>query len=320
MDSVLVTSMTLPSWKFFLLGACIASSALAAVHERRNALPQGWRVAGPAADETVATFTIALQQKFDGLEKLLLDVSTPGSLNYGKHWTKAQVDQLFHPGDDAVSSVLAWLNGHGIEHYNVDGAFVDFATDIGTANTLLDASYEYYENNGLTKLRTEEYSVPDALQNRIAAIVPGTYLGNSKKFIPMPGTEMSTRTAVKRDMASNSTVDPSCQRFITPACLRQLYNVGDYAADPKSGSRVGFGSFLNQSALHSDLFLYEDMNKIPRQDFTSVSIANGTLTQDGSLGGYDESNLDVQNIIGVAPSLPVIQYATGGSPYDSLSV
>ncbi len=162
--------------------------------------------------------------------------------------------------------------------------------------------------------------MPDALQSRIAAIVPGTYLGNSEKFLPSPGAERPTRTTVERDEPSKSKVDLSCQTSITASCLRELYNVGDYAADPKSGSRVGFGSFLNQSALHVDLFQYEDHNKIPRQDFTSVSIANGTLTQDASFGGYDEANLDVQTIVGVAPLPPRCPVCDGRIPVSNRPV
>lgn len=301
-------------WQSLLLAASIVPAGLGAVLEKWNVVPRGWRSIGAASGETVTTFTVALHQKFDQLESLLLDVSLPGSKHYGQHWTKAEVDKAFHPNDDVIADVLDWLQSHGIKDYNIDGAFIDFATDIATANTLLSASYQYYENNGITKLRTLHYSIPDELQESIALITPGIYFGNTQKQIPMPRAELPTKTALKRDAPSKSTVDASCETSITPACLREMYNVGSYKADPKSGSRVSFGSFLNESALFSDLFQFEDVNQIPRQNFSTVSIANGTLTQDASLGGYGEANLDVQTIIGIAPGLPVVEYSTGGSP------
>lgn len=91
-------------------------------------------------------------------------------------------------------------------------------------------------------------------------------------------------------------------------------NVGNYTPSVKSGSRVGFGSFLNQSALYADLFDYEKLYGIPAQNFSVTLINGGVNDQNATTAQVGEADLDVQNIVGVAHPLPVTEFITGGSP------
>jgi tripeptidyl-peptidase-1 len=76
--------------------------------------------------------------------------------------------------------------------------------------------------------------------------------------------------------------------------LKELYNTVGYTPDAKSGSRVGFGSFLNQSAIYSDIFQYEEYFGIPHQNFSTILIARATNDQDITTAQYGEANLDVR--------------------------
>lgn len=109
-------------------------------------------------------------------------------------------------------------------------------------------------------------------------------------------------------------MNASCADGISPVCMKQLYYVGDYTPDPAAGSRIGYGSFLNQSALYSDLEIYEEYFGIPSQNLSKVLIADGIDDQDPSNGNYGEANLDSQTMIGLAHPLPVTEFITGGSP------
>lgn len=285
------------------------------VHEKLSAVPHGWSPKGAPPAKQLTTFTIALRREFEGLEERLLKVSTPGRPDYGKWLDRDEVEALFPPPPQAAAKVLAWLLAHGIKDYNVNGAFIDFAADLATVNSVLGASYQLFHNDGVTKLRTLQYSIPDDLQDSVAFVDPGTFFGRLPGSPAPVLTPTKTKRAVNDSTPTNTTVDASCQTSITPKCLHQLYNIGGYQADAKSGSKIGFGSFLNESALYSDLAIYEDFFGIPSQNFTKVIIANATNSQDPAFGGYGEANLDVQNIIGVAHPLPVTEFLTGGSPY-----
>ena len=297
----------------------LAPVALAAVFEQMAAAPRsGWTVMKkPPAKSDTQIFTIALaMQNLDQLESKLLSVSTPGSPAYGQFMDGDQVAAAFAPSREAVSSVTGWLKSNRISHYKVDGAFIDFAADIDTANKLFNATYKYYGKDGVTKLRTSSYSIPDSIAHHVTLVDPGVYLGSTLAMRPTPSEPTPTEKQ-KRDTQGTETrpsVAASCQTSITPSCLKQMYSVGSYAPDAKSGSYIGFGSFLNESAQYADNFQFEDLFGIPRQSFEVELIAGGVNNQNTSTANFGEADLDIECIIGIAHPLPVVEYITGGSP------
>ncbi|KAF4442460.1 hypothetical protein F53441_11746 [Fusarium austroafricanum] len=277
-------------------------------------VPQGWQVEKTAKSAAAKqhVFSLALtMQNVDQLESKLLDVSSPDSANYGKWLSHDELVSTFAPSKDAVSSVTKWLKSNGVKHYKVNGGFIDFAVEIEKANDLLGGDYQLYTKDGQTKLRTLSYSIPDDVAGHIQYVDPSTNFGGTVAFNPVP---RPSRTTEKRKTApSKSTVDASCQTSITPSCLKQMYNI-DYTPDAKSGSTIGFSSFLNQSAIYSDVFMYEDKFGIPKQNYTTVLISGGIDDQNPAHKSYSEADLDAENIVGIAHPLPFTQYITGGAP------
>lgn len=301
-----------------LLGQ-LALPALAVVHERLAAVPSGWTLVQEADASTPIQLSVALvQQNLDQLESKLRAVSTPGSPDYGKWLDHDEVNALFPVVND--SNVVAWLQSAGISDIHRTGSAVNFATTVGTANQLLNASFAYYSSGASTKLRTTQYSIPDHLVGDIDLISPTTYFGKSSaartitSFRPSKRHATTTASKTTSKRASSVSVDPSCQTLITPSCIKQLYSVGSYTADPKSGSRVGFGSFLNQSAIYLDLELFEQRFGIPSQNFSVELINGGINDQNLATAQSEEADLDVEMIVGVSHPLPVVEYITGGSP------
>lgn len=298
---------------------------LGAFQQHYQAVPAGYEALETMGSSTTS-FTIALAlNNVDQLEPKLLAVSSPGSPEYGQFLDVEDVQALFGPTDDAVSSVTTWLESAGITDYIHDGLFVNFNADVDTADSLLNSSYTYFNHDGVTKLRTLSYTIPEEVEEHIALIEPGIYFGQTKAaaVIPLRRNDVSVAIPPKlaRRQFGNSTtvqptVDAACATILTPACVKQLYNVGNYTPLATSGSRVAFGSFLNESAILSDLFQFETTYGIPFQNLTLVSIDNGTLSQDVNDPniGFGEANLDAQNIVGLVHPLPVTEYSTGGSP------
>ena len=103
-------------------------------------------------------------------------------------------------------------------------------------------------------------------------------------------------------------------QFVTPSCLKAMYNVGDYKPSIDSGSRLGFSSFLNQSAQYSDQALYQRQFNITAQNFTKIFVNDAPNDQDPWSGNFGEANLDAQLQSGVGSPLPITEYLTGGSP------
>lgn len=287
------------------------------LHESLPDSPDGWSQTGTPAGSDMIVLQVALQQQnLDKLESTLYDVSTPGSASYGKWLDKDAADALVAPSSEAGPAVESWLKGAGVDHVHTEGEYVTFAATIDNANKLLSTEFHYYESDGLTKLRTTEYSIPDNMVQHVDFVHPTTFFG--KTTAQAPANHQRRITISKRQSSGNSTgnsstVDASCAELITPTCIKELYDIGNYTGDPKSGSKIGFGSFLNQSARTDDLSLFEQKYNLPKQGF-SVELINGGVN-DQSIGpDHGEADLDVEYIVGTSGVLPIISYITGGSP------
>ncbi|KAI4182780.1 MAG: hypothetical protein L6R41_005778 [Letrouitia leprolyta] len=279
--------------------------SLAAVHEKLTALPHGWAHVGNPADDSTVGLQIGLrQQNLGKLQSLIYDVSTPGHPSYGNHMEKEEVDALLKPDAAAENDVLSWLKEAGVSAAHSDGHWITFVTSVGTANKLLNTQFAYYANNGVTKLRTTQYSVPDQLLKHIDLISPTTFFGKTASHAPVLSPNLPN--------LESRQVDASCSSTITPACLKQIYNV-KYTPTGQTNSSIAFGSFLNQSARTQDLSLFEQRYNIPRQGF-SVQLINGGTNDQSTSNNHGEANLDVQYIAGISAPLPITEYITGGSP------
>lgn len=283
--------------------------AYGAVHEQLAAVPSGWTFVGTPDASTSITLSVALaHQNLDQLESTLLAVSTPGNAKYGQHLDVDDVNALFPAVSD--TAVLSWLQGAGISSIHSNGSTVNFATTVGTANKLLSAQFSYYQSGSTKKLRTTHYSIPSNLVDQIDLISPTTYFGKTTAAVVIP----SATREEKRAPVSKPSVAASCQTSITPSCLKELYNINDYSADANSGSRIAFGSFLNESAIYSDLALFESYFGISSQNFTVELINGATNDQNLSTAQFGEADLDVEYIVGISHPLPVMEFITGGSP------
>ena len=297
----------------------LALPASAALHEQLAAVPTGWTQVGAPAENDTMILQIALaQQNLDQLDAKIMAVSTPGSDSYGQYMDGDDVAAMLAPLPDASSAVLAWLKGAGVTNAYSNGVNVNFSTTVQTANCLLNTTFRYFENSGVQKLRTTEYSIPENLQTHIDLITPTTYFGRTLPQVPAPKKEHWARELVTRQFngstnsTTNRTVDASCTTLITPTCLKEIYNI-DYTPDPNSGSRIAFGSFLNQSARTQDLSLFQITQGIPQQGF-SVELINGGVNDQTISVNHGEADLDVEYISGISHPLPIVSYITGGSP------
>lgn len=301
---------------------CFASSTLAnnsttgpVVHEAIPAVPKDWSHAGAPAPSQTMILQIALQQQnLDQLESKIYAISTPGNPSYGHYMEGDEVKAMLAPSSDASHTVEAWLKSAGVTKINSDGEWITFATTVDTANKLLGTQFNYYESDGVTKLRTTEYSLPNDVAQHIDFVTPTTYFGKTTALLPtLPSIKRTLEPRQASNSTSNHTIDNSCKTSITPDCLKQIYSIGDYTPDPKSGSKIAFSSFLKESARTQDLTLFQQRFNIPKQGFT-VQLINGGVDDQAVSDKHGEANLDAENISGISHPLPVTEYITGGSP------
>lgn len=293
--------------KAAILSAFASQTLGATLLESLESIPNGWSEhSTPDVSHQVILSVSLPQQNLDQFYKKVDSVSDPSSKEYGNFLQKNQVDDILRPSSASKTAVTSWLKKNGVSKYASDGFFVNFATDVQTANKMLGANFKHYSKDGVSKLRTLSYSVPESVAPHVDFITPTTYFGKTAPFAPV------VRYASENTLDARAT-DPSCAQRITPRCIQELYNTVGYTPDKSSGSKIGFGSFLNQSARYADLAKFEKTYNIPSQNFTVVLIKGGVNDQAVD-DNHGEANLDVENIVGVAHPLPVTEFITGGSP------
>ncbi|KAJ6487228.1 family S53 protease [Mycena vitilis] len=287
------------------------------VQESLSSAPQGFVKVGAAADSTSINLRIALTSSdIAGLEKTLLDVSTPSSSSYGNHLTKAEVNAFLAPTADAVSAVQAWLASHDIvaNTSSSAGDWLSLTVPVAKANELLAAKYETFKHvaSGKTYARTLSFSLPTEVADHIATVHPATTFNNPISLSPV-------LSAPKPAALSSDATAASCATSITPSCLQSLYKIPTTAAtEPKSKNSIAVAGFIDQFARRADLKSFLQSFRTDMDDtitFTTQELDGGKNSQGASQAGI-EANLDIQYTIGVATGVPTYFVSVGDSFQD----
>ena len=244
-------------------------------------------------------------------------MSTPDHPSYGQHYrTHDEMKRMLLPSDDAVTTIRDWLNDAGIRDIEQDADWVRFHTTVDKANDLLDAEFLWYANQvrpDTRRLRTLQYSIPDLVAPHVNLIQPTTRFGQIRANRATHSSKPSELDDLELSQAVASSDTAICNKTVTPHCLKTLYNVGDYKADPEGGSKIGFASFLEEWARYSDLELFE--KKLAPyaigQNFTVVMYNGGKNNQTSELDS-GEANLDLQYIVGMSSPVPVTEFSVAG--------
>ncbi|GKZ23232.1 vesicle formation at the endoplasmic reticulum [Aspergillus brasiliensis] len=286
----------------------LAASTNAIVHEKLAAVPSGWQHVEDAGSDHQISLSIALARKnLDQLESKLKELSTPGESQYGQWLDQEDVDALFPVASD--EAVISWLRSANITHIARQGSLVNFATTVDKVNKLLKTTFAYYQSGSSQRLRTTEYSIPDDLADSIDLISPTTFFGKETTSAGL------TQRAQKIDHhVAKRANSSSCADLITLSCLKEMYNFGNYTPSASSGSRLGFSSFLNESASYADLAKFEKLFNVPGQNFSVELINGGVNDQNASTASLTEADLDVELLVGVGHPLPVTEFITSGEP------
>ncbi|KAI0305677.1 subtilisin-like protein [Multifurca ochricompacta] len=331
---------------FQILALC--SIALAApsqranhvLHEWRAAEPVGWVKSRRAEVEGIIPLRIGMkQQNIHMLEDLIMDVSHPDSPSYGQHWTPERVVDFFAPSESTVSAIRRWLAVAGFAEDQLrlspNKGWIELNATVAEAEWLLDTEYHVYEHpSGEKQLGCHSYSVPEHISEHVEIIRPTVHFNS---LVPEDPTRLHKRANPNHLGQPSSIYGPktngvkvetkpslaNCDQFITPDCLRALYN---FHYTPKATAKNSYGivEFTPQAFLAPDLDLFF-------QNFSStqvgqrpilVSIDGGvvqTIAQSFSFNG--ESDLDLEYAMALTNPQPITLLQTGdlveGAGFDN---
>lgn len=303
-----------------ILGSVAAISSNAYFESLRE-IPSGWTRVGKPNPSTRFHLRIALEQPDHELfEQTLMAVSSPDNKQYGMHLKREDIKALVKPRDQSTDAVLSWLHASGIEDSDIenDGEWINFYTSVANAEAMMDTEFHYYTKGSVAtkKIRTLHYSVPSDISSHITMIQPTTRFGQYKaqRSTIVKTEETKGEFSVLSVTNSTSFNATACNTTITPDCLRDLYNVGDYQADPSVGSLFGVCGYLEEYAKYDalDTFLETYAPQAVSQNFSFVLINGGLSTQNDTVDDDVEANLDIQYAAALGYNQAINYYSTGG--------
>ena len=284
----------------------IAKSPLE-VFEAVYETPQGWTRHGRPDPSTRIGLRVDLEMPDHALfEETLYTISTPDHPNYGNHLSHAELKRLVKPRDASIQGVLEWLSSSGVKDSDIvnNDEWIAFKISVSDAENMLGTTFHIYTQDGdkssTKKIRTLQYSVPQGLKSHISMIEPTTRFGQLKPQLREPFEISRVEESELRQFAPVPSLSAPlnatfCNTTITPACLRALYNIGDYYASPVKNSLFGVAGYLNEWAKYAplDFFLKKYAPYAASQTFNYQLVNGGQSTQNATDDDV-EANLDMQ--------------------------
>jgi len=215
-------------------------------------VPTGWKKLRDADPSHPLKLRIALEQPNTALfEQTLYDVSNPEHVLYGKHLKRDELAKLMAPRAESTSTVLGWLRENVAESkIEDDGDWINVVVSVREAEHLLNAKFAVYSylDTGVEKVRALKYSVPEEVKEHITFIAPIVRFGQPKAQRSEIFEVVDAKTPLTAAAIPPQTLNvTACNATITPECLRALYKIGSYQADPSKKSLFGVCGYLEVS-------------------------------------------------------------------------
>ena len=247
------------------------------------------------------------QPNMTEIQQRLIDMSTPDHPSYGQHLEKHEVDEMMECSDDNIFAVTRWLDSAGVPLENIthQGHSMQFHATVSQAESLLSTEFHQFRGDNLTVIRTLQYSVPLKLRSLIKMIQPTTRFGQ-----PRPQAKLLLETREEDDTPLQipfgvqtllTTYNASfCNTTITPACIRGIYNMGDFHADPKGNTLMGVSGYIEEGVYLQDVkdFISITGTKGQPLNLTVYSIDNGVASSGNTgINHTLEGNLDASLLV-----------------------
>lgn len=113
--------------------------------------------------------------------------SDPVSINYGKHYTRQEVSELFAPSQTSIDAVKTWLVDAGIPESEIGSTkskgWIEFNTTVEKLEKMLKTDYKLYKHRdtGSEHLGTDGYSLPSQVSEHVDFITPAVAMTQVKR-------------------------------------------------------------------------------------------------------------------------------------------
>ena len=293
--------------------------------------------------DVVHSVVFSIQQRnIDRLEDILLDVSDPQSVNYGKHLTYEEVQELT-ANPEGTQRLLNFLESAKSKHkldykitkQSLNGEFVTVEAPIKLWETLFSAEFHEFSCDDVPDVhfhRALQYTIPVELNKHISSVFNTVQMPDlnsaalkriraSKRHHLSPSyyAAMNGGNDSLSDATTTSSISPQATRelkgYVTPALLKRIYNI-----DSNNGFQLGSQAVyetIGQTFSPTDLTLFQKQFALPLEAVSHVIGGHSDNHACAADHGNNciEANLDVQYLMAVANNVPTTYYYWSGDDF-----
>lgn len=278
-----------------------------------------------AKELVILSFALASRaSSLSAAAKALEEISDPASPKFGHYWTSSEVSTHFEPSKESREAVARWLESSGIPRsiirLSADRGHLRVALAATKAEQLFGKSSKLHARGRDTTVHT--YSVPPSLSGLVDYILPAysdTTLAPRRANQRVARRQHISRQTNSTLPGTNSTTPRKvdCFKYMSPECLRLLYNMPPLSAGQISHPENSFGVFQLawQTWLEEDLdaFFYEFAPPLVGARPAILAVNGGYRQRDHQISAFNlEPNLDFEYAMSLAHPLPVGNIQVGG--------
>ena len=248
------------------------------------------------------TVVFAVQQlNLDKLEQELIAVSTPGSPEYMKHWTRDEVANLT-ANPNATAKVVAFLTtqpGVVSIQQTLYGEYITAVAPVSTWGEMFNATFARYRNykTRQTVMRTpDNITIPDAIAEHVMLVYNVRFCHAFLNQHPRPQPEPLTE---KNLLRLTSTPEVEFNGYVTPSLINKVYGLTSNTGS--SSCTHAIYSTIGQYWSSADMSTFTSRFGLPPATVAELlSGGTGSRLSDeqcaASVDNCAESNLDLQYI------------------------
>ena len=219
------------------------------------------------------------------LDKVLLDVSTPGLKSYGKHLTIDEVNDLTRPSTLTYSTVYDWLKINNLAKKTTavqGGSALKITATVSDFEDAFNTTFEMVTDGNNVKTRAGDYVLPKCFEGNVVAVF-------GMHGLPLPKNKFIQTKAVANGFQ------------VTPMLLKTTYNVSGVKGSGSKTNRQAVGEYVGETFKASDNtdFFNQYVSGAKPEDSILYKVVGGKLGASSSL----EPALDVEYIMGVSPGV-----------------
>ena len=268
---------------------------------------------------------VVKKRNMDELTRILHDVSDPTSQNYGNHMTRDEIIKLTS-NPESKDEIMAYLKAAGATVTLVShaGESITASASIGVWERMFNTEFFTYTlpesvvdsttpssrnaANLHTFVRTEEYSVPLALDSHVDFVMNTVQLPQLRSSkIPYIKVNPSDLPSGSSRFNLETEVIPN---FVTPQVINNIYNIESNTGHPRA-TQAAYET-VEQLFSEGDLTQFQKTFKLPIRAINASYGGHLATPEFCKASGYSicaEGNLDIMYMLSIADTPTIHWYS-----------